>query len=85
LIAVISISWPDTAMTSPMDLPISALATGEAKEIVPALGSASSSPTMRYFWMRPSPQLKMTVLPKVTESFDEGAAITCAVRSLAAK
>lgn len=48
-IAMISISEPDISATSPTDLPIMAIATGETKEIVPALGSASSSPTIRYF------------------------------------
>ncbi len=36
-----------TSTTSPTALPISARATGEAKEMVPVFGSASSSPTMR--------------------------------------
>jgi hypothetical protein len=46
-IATTSSSWPADVTTSPTLLPISDLATGEAKEIEPTFGSASSSPTMR--------------------------------------
>src|SRR6266850_3458491 len=49
---------------------------GDAKEIEPALGSASSSPTIRYFCRRPSSRLKVTVLPKATVSVDAGSAMT---------
>ena len=37
---------------------------------------ASSSPTIRYFCTRPSPRLKVTVLPKATVSVDVGSAMT---------
>jgi hypothetical protein len=42
------------------------------EKIEPALGSASSSPTIRYSCTRPSSCLKVTVLPKATVSVDEG-------------
>ena len=66
-------------------LPIRDFATGEANEIEPPFGSASSSPTMRYFCTRPSVRLKVTVLPKATTSGDEGLGTTRAVRSLSEK
>src|SRR5450759_1944133 len=69
---MISRFWPDVPTTSPTALPIRSLATGDTKEIEPALGSASSSPTIRYFCTRPSSRLKVTVLPKATVSVDEG-------------
>src|SRR5205823_11406792 len=46
-ISTISASPPATTMTSPTPLPNSARASGDACEIVPCAGSASSSPTMR--------------------------------------
>src|SRR5258707_11112168 len=50
--------------------------TGDTKEIEPALGSASSSPTIRNFCTRPSSRLKVTVLPKATVSVDVGLVMT---------
>src|ERR1700737_1093666 len=41
--------------------PSEALPPGDTKEIEPALGSASSSPTIRYFCTRPSSRLNVTV------------------------
>ena len=46
------------------------------EEIEPALGSASSSPTIRYFCTRPSSRLKVTVLPKAIVSVDVGLVMT---------
>jgi hypothetical protein len=60
----------------PTALPIRSLASGDTKEIEPALGSASSSPTIRYFCTRPSSRLKVTVLPKATVSVDEALVMT---------
>src|ERR1700731_2070555 len=62
--------------TSPTALPIRSPATGDTKEIEPDLGSASSSPTIRYFCTRPSSRLNVTVLPKATVSVDVGSAMT---------
>src|SRR5262249_27305705 len=70
---------------SPTALPIRNFATGEANEIEPAFGSASSSPTMRNVCTRPSCRLNVTVLPKATTSADEGLAWTWAVRSRSEK
>src|SRR6266516_2931831 len=75
-IEMISTSWPGRPTTSPTALPVKSRATGDTKEIEPALGSASSSPTMRYFCIRPSSRLKVTVLPNATVSVDLGSAIT---------
>ena len=51
-----------------------AVATGDEYEIDPALGFASSSPTIRNFCTRPSLRLKVTAAPKATVSFDGGPA-----------
>jgi hypothetical protein len=83
-IEIISSLRPDVPTSSPTALPVRRLATGDTKEIDPALGSASSSPTMRYFCTRPSWRLKVTVLPKATVSVDVGLLMTWAVRTLAA-
>src|SRR3984893_8207165 len=69
---MISSSRSDVPTTSPTALPIRSLATGDMKEIEPDLGSASSSPTIRYFCTRSSSRLKVTVLPKATVSLDVG-------------
>src|SRR4051812_37041317 len=84
-IAIISSSLPPEPAASPTALPISALATGEANEIEPAFGSASSSPTMRNVCTRPSARLNVTVLPNATTSATDGAAWTWAVRSRSEK
>lgn len=79
-IVMISISCCPEPTTSPTALPIIDLATGDTKEIDPALGSASSSPTIRYVCTRPSARLKVTVQPKATASIDSGRATGWAVR-----
>src|SRR5258706_12889506 len=60
----------------PTALPIRSLATGDTKEIEPALGSASSSPTIRNFCPRPSSRLKVTVQRNATVSVDVGLVMT---------
>src|SRR4029078_5293394 len=84
-IAMICNSLSPEPAESPMALPISDFATGEANEIEPAFGSASSSPTMRNVCTRPSVRLNDTVLPNATTSADGGFGLTCAVRSRSEK
>jgi hypothetical protein len=52
-IEMISKSFPDAPTSCPTALSIGSLATGYTKEREPALGAASSSPTIRYFCTRP--------------------------------
>ena len=54
--------------TSPGSLPRSACATGAVQAIRPALGSASSSPTMRKLTYVPSARATVTSAPNTTRS-----------------
>jgi len=64
--ATISTDWPATVASSPSRLPSRARARGETWLTLPLDGSASSSPTMRQDWVRPSSRSIVTVSPKRT-------------------